>query len=74
MFFIINAIDLADNEEEKETVIEYVQEQLIKYGVRNPHLYPLSSLKALKEKEEKIIFPLSGMPAFGGGFLSFYYA
>ena len=71
MFFIINAIDLADNEEEKETVIEYVQEQLIKYGVRNPHLYPLSSLKALKEKEEKIILPLSGMPAFEEAFYHF---
>ncbi|MEG6586788.1 dynamin family protein [Dendrosporobacter sp. 1207_IL3150] len=71
MFFIINAIDLADNEEEKETVIEYVHEQLIKYGVRNPHLYPLSSLKALKEKQEKINNRVSGMTAFEETFYHF---
>lgn len=71
MFFMINAIDLADNEEEKEIVIEYVHEQLIKYGVRNPHLYPLSSLKALKEKEEKTTLPVSGMPAFEEDFYHF---
>jgi small GTP-binding protein len=71
MFFIINAIDLADNEEEKETVIEYVYEQLIKYGVRNPHLYPLSSLTALKEKQEKTELPVSGMSAFEETFYHF---
>jgi len=71
MFFIINAIDLADNEEEKETVTLYVHEQLIKYGVRNPHLYPLSSLKALKEKQEEITLPLSGMSAFEEAFYHF---
>lgn len=71
MFFIINAIDLADNEEEKETVIEYVYEQLIKYGVRNPHLYPLSSLTALKEKQEKTELPVSGMSAFEEAFYHF---
>lgn len=71
MFFVINAIDLADNEEEKETVIEYVYEQLIKYGVRNPHLYPLSSLKALKEKQEKTDLPVSGMSAFEEAFYHF---
>lgn len=71
MFFMINAIDLADNEEEKETVSLYVQEQLIKYGVKNPHLYPLSSLKALEEKQEKSSLPLSGMPAFEEDFYHF---
>ncbi|MBC8014231.1 MAG: dynamin family protein, partial [Sporomusaceae bacterium] len=71
MFFMINAIDLADNEEEKETVTLYVHEQLIKYGVRNPHLYPLSSLKALQEKEEKISLPVSGMSAFEEAFYHF---
>lgn len=71
MFFLINAIDLADNEEEKETVISYVQEQLIKYGVRKPHLYSLSSLHALKEKEENITLPISGMPVFEEDFYHF---
>lgn len=71
MFFLINAIDLADNEEEKETVISYVQEQLIKYGVRKPHLYSLSSLHALKEKEENIALPVSGMSVFEEDFYHF---
>ncbi|GMA97752.1 dynamin family protein [Pelosinus sp. IPA-1] len=71
MFFMINAIDLADNEEEKETVTLYVHEQLIKYGVRNPHLYPLSSLQALKEKEEKTTLTVSGMSAFEEAFYHF---
>ena len=71
MFFVINAIDLADNEEEKETVVEYVHEQLIKYGVRNPNLYSLASLNALKEKEDNITLPVSGMPVFEEGFYHF---
>jgi len=71
MFFIINAIDLADNEEEQETVTRYVHEQLIKYGVRNPHLYSLSSLNALKEKEENITLSVSGMSAFEEAFYHF---
>ncbi|MDP4083504.1 MAG: dynamin family protein [Bacillota bacterium] len=50
MFFIINAVDLAENEEEKGIVAEYVRDQLTKYGVRNPNLFPLSSMLALQEK------------------------
>ncbi|MDF2596945.1 MAG: Dynamin family protein, partial [Clostridia bacterium] len=42
-----------------------------KYGVRNPHLYPLSSLQALKEKEEKTTLPVSGMSAFEEAFYHF---
>lgn len=71
MFFIINAIDLAENEEEKADVIDYVQEQLIKYGVRKPHLYPLSSLFALKEKTDKALAPVSGMASFEKAFYQF---
>lgn len=71
MFFIINAIDLAENEEEKDAVSLYVQEQLIKYGVRNPHLYALSSLHALKEKQADIDLPSSGMIAFEDSFYHF---
>ncbi|MEY2195853.1 dynamin family protein [Neobacillus sp. BF23-41] len=71
MFFIINAIDLAENEEEKETVIEYVEEQLSKYGIRNPHLYPVSSLLALKEKEISNPISDSGMANFEQAFYHF---
>lgn len=71
MFFIINAIDLAENEEEKDTVADYVTEQLIKYGIRNPHLYPLSSLLALTEKLEPNTGIQSGMGDFEGDFYHF---
>ncbi|MEH7252089.1 dynamin family protein [Neobacillus niacini] len=71
MFFIINAIDLAENEEEQDTVADYVTEQLIKYGIRNPHLYPLSSLLALKEKLEPNTDSQSGMGNFEGDFYHF---
>ena len=50
MFFIVNAIDLANNEAEMHGVLDYVEEQLIAYGIRKPHLYPVSSMQALKEK------------------------
>lgn len=71
MFFIINAIDLAENEEEKEDVSDYVKEQLVKYGIRNPHLYPLSSLLALKEKINQTAGELSGMSHFEQAFSKF---
>ncbi|WHY65446.1 dynamin family protein [Neobacillus sp. SuZ13] len=71
MFFIINAIDLAESEEEKETVIDYVEDQLSKYGIRNPHLYPVSSLLALKEKTEPNPTFKSGMNQFEQAFYQF---
>jgi len=71
MFFIINAIDLAESEEEQQAVVEYVNEQLMKYGIRNPHLFPLSSLLALQEKiGEKLKTP-SGMRLFEEQFYQF---
>lgn len=51
MFFLVNAADLANNEEELELVCNYVEEQLTTYGIRHPRLFPVSSLLALKEKE-----------------------
>ncbi|CAG9623692.1 dynamin family protein [Sutcliffiella rhizosphaerae] len=51
MFFLVNAADLANNEEELELVCNYVKEQLTNYGIRHPRLYPVSSLLALKEKQ-----------------------
>ena len=50
MFFVVNAIDLANTEEELGDVLDYVEGQLLTFGIRNPHLYPVSSLNALKEK------------------------
>lgn len=50
MFFIVNAIDLANSEEELNDVVIYVQDQLLSYGIRNPKIYPVSSMNALKER------------------------
>ncbi|MFD2445791.1 dynamin family protein [Bacillus sp. CGMCC 1.16607] len=71
MFFIINAIDLANNDEELETVISYVRNQLMVYGIRNPHLFALSSLLALKEKQNKQLNPSSNMMNFENAFYQF---
>ncbi|MCM3599843.1 dynamin family protein [Robertmurraya korlensis] len=54
MFFLVNAIDLARDEEEVQEVLGYVTEQLIQYGIRMPHVYPVSSMLGLKEKIEEI--------------------
>ncbi len=71
MFFIINAIDLAENEEEKYSVVDYVRDQLVKYGIRNPHLFSLSSLCALNEKLSRNHDDASGMSAFEQAFYQF---
>lgn len=71
MFFLINAIDLADDEEEKEAVMAYVHEHLLKYGVRNPHLYALSSLQALQEKQGQRSGTQSGLSEFETAFYHF---
>ena len=53
MFFIINAVDLANSEEERSDVLEYVEDQLVQYGIRKPHLFPVSSLNGLNAKLEE---------------------
>ncbi|WP_335869653.1 dynamin family protein [Bacillus sp. 2205SS5-2] len=50
MFFIVNAIDLASSEEEETEVMNYVESQLLQYGIRSPQLFGLSSQQSLKEK------------------------
>ncbi|MBT2662357.1 dynamin family protein [Bacillus sp. ISL-45] len=50
MFFIVNAVDLANSEEEQSAVLEYVKDQLVQYGIRKPHLFPVSSLNGLNAK------------------------
>ncbi|MBP2241298.1 small GTP-binding protein [Cytobacillus eiseniae] len=71
MFFIVNAVDLANDEEEKESVLNYVGEQLTAYGIRRPSLFGLSSLQALTEKQEKTIDPRSNIDVFEKSFYSF---
>lgn len=50
MFFIINAADLANNDQELSLVENYVEDQLIQLGIRFPQIYPLSSKLAFEDK------------------------
>lgn len=70
MFFIVNAIDLAKNEEEAEEVKAYVRNELQRFGIRFPKLFGVSSLLALREKQEKAEYA-SGMQPFEEAFYRF---
>ncbi|AXH98912.1 GTPase [Sporosarcina sp. PTS2304] len=50
MFFIVNAIDLASNDEEADEVKGFVAGELQKFGIRNPRVHGISSLQALEGK------------------------
>ncbi|WP_172369362.1 dynamin family protein [Sporosarcina jiandibaonis] len=52
MFFIVNAIDLASNDEEAALVQSFVGNELQKFGIRNPRVHGISSLEALQAKNE----------------------
>ncbi len=67
MFFIVNAIDLASTMEEEEEVKEYVRSELQRFGIRFPRLYGVSSLLALKEKQDQQEHQ-SGMAPFEDAF------
>ncbi len=71
MFFIMNAADLASSEEELEAVKQYLKDQLLQYGIRNPRLFALSSLLALQEKQGVFGEKESGVQPFEQAFLSF---
>nr|WP_295971944.1 dynamin family protein [uncultured Bacillus sp.] len=71
MFFIVNAVDLAHDEDEMHAVLDYVEEQLVAYGIRQPYLFPVSSLQALKEKLEGKSDISSGIGDFKEKFYSF---
>ncbi|MEC1739345.1 dynamin family protein [Schinkia azotoformans] len=75
MFFIVNAADLAKSEEELKLVVDYVGDELKKFGIRFPRIYPLSSKMALEEKlqakEGKSVSSESKITAFEQAFYSF---
>ena len=50
MFFIVNASDLAQTEEELQLVLNYVEDQLLQFGIRNPKIFPVSSKLSLEDK------------------------
>ena len=51
IFFIVNAIDLAEDAKEAQGVIDYVAVQLRKFGVAHPRMFGLSSQEILKAKQ-----------------------
>lgn len=76
MFFIINAADLAHSREELEHVCDYVEDQLISYGIRSPRLYAISSQMALNEKKQEAstkhkVLEASGIDLFEADFRHF---
>ena len=75
MFFIVNAADLAKSEEELKLVMDYVGDELKKFGIRFPRIYPLSSKMALEEKlqarEGHSVSSESRIAAFEQAFYSF---
>ncbi|KKO51883.1 dynamin family protein, partial [Paenibacillus sp. DMB20] len=50
MFFVVNAADLASSPDELEQVTGHVRDNLVKNGVTRPHIFPVSSLNALRGK------------------------
>ncbi|MGG0716779.1 dynamin family protein [Robertmurraya massiliosenegalensis] len=71
MFFVVNAVDLANSETEKEEVLSYVKDELVRFGIRNPSLYPVSSLLAIQEKRGQLPSSQSGIRLFEDHFYSF---
>ncbi|MFK4997798.1 dynamin family protein [Bacillus sp. N9] len=52
MFFIVNAIDLAQSSAEVDEVLHYVENQLHEYGIRFPRIFGVSS-KLAQQPEER---------------------
>ncbi|WP_052712100.1 dynamin family protein [Domibacillus indicus] len=72
MFFIINAIDLAADQEELNDVKAYVRDQLLQYGIRFPRLHGVSSMLAVQEAMRgEWEHPKSGMKEFKEPFRAF---
>ncbi|MEK3881387.1 dynamin family protein [Paenibacillus sp. PL2-23] len=73
MFFIVNAADLAADEEELQGVLAHVESNLKQHAIHSPRLYPVSSIQALDGKLDGSLELLaaSRMEAFESSFLSF---
>ncbi|MFC5648363.1 dynamin family protein [Paenibacillus solisilvae] len=73
MFFIVNAADLASDEEERDGVLAHVERNLQQHGIRFPRMFPVSSLQALtgKQNHDELLIASSGVGAFEAAFLNF---
>jgi small GTP-binding protein len=73
MFFILNAADLAASQEELEGVVAHLEANLLPFGIRNPRIYPVSSLLGLEAKQSGAAEPFerSGLARFEREFVAF---
>lgn len=73
MFFLVNAADLAASREELDGVVGHVADNLLRYGIRNPRIYPVSSLLALdgKMQRDEATAAGSGITGFERDFIRF---
>ena len=73
MFFLVNAADLAADQEELTGVLKHVEANLLQHAIRSPRLFPVSSLQALDGKMDgnSELLRRSGIEAFEQSFLSF---
>ncbi|MCA0758501.1 dynamin family protein, partial [Paenibacillus sp. N4] len=73
MFFLVNAADLAADQEELSGVLKHVEHNLLQHSIRSPRLFPVSSLQALDGKLEgnAELLAASGIEKFEQSFLSF---
>lgn len=73
MFFLVNAADLADSEAELEQVLDHVEKELVRHGIRQPRLFAVSSREALEAKRtgDGRRLDRSGFPAFESAFARF---
>ncbi|MGG1550571.1 dynamin family protein [Paenibacillus ferrarius] len=73
MFFIVNAADLAANPAELTGVVKHVENNLLKHGIRNPRIYPVSSYLAAEGKinGKESLVEQSGIVPFEQDFVTF---
>ncbi|WP_052310066.1 dynamin family protein [Paenibacillus senegalensis] len=73
MFFIVNAADLAKDQEELDAVVSHVEANLLAQGVRNARIYPLSSQQAVAAKlaKDADLLNQSGIATFEREFIRF---
>lgn len=73
MFFLVNAADLATDEEELRGVCQHVETGLQMSGVRNPRIYAISSRLAMEAKltNQRLLLERSGFNTFEEEFIAF---
>ncbi|RKN72397.1 dynamin family protein [Paenibacillus ginsengarvi] len=73
MFFLVNAADLAASREELDGVVGHVVDNLLRFSIRKPRIYPVSSLMALdgKAARDEALTEASGIARFERDFVQF---